>query len=374
MISVQISEGREALEAISQEWENLLGNTFTSTFSHPAWYLAWMDAFETGPVAMITARVANRLVGILPFARNRSDARGLYLTRVGPLALADYQPPIVAPEFASTALPAMLDAAIAHFGRRGVLWLPHIPTTDPSLGVLRSYFSSHNMPFVEESEIAPRLRLGGGDFASIEQSWSSSHRIDVRRQRKRLAAQGPVSFWQPATVEEAEPVLDEFFRVHDEKWLSQGFPGRFQQPEQRRHFQALLRHLLGRGLHFSTVRCGDINVSYGFGFCSGGWVQWYRPTYRTEFQHLSPGKIHIALLIEEACRLGWQGIDFLLGEEPYKNLWANETQEVVNIHAGFSEWAPSYLWFARGKPYVKQRLALRYMRAQAWVQKWRQRA
>lgn len=373
MISVQISEGRAALEAISQEWENLLGNTFTSTFSGPAWYLAWLDAFETGPVAIITARVADRLVGVLPFARNRSDARGLFFTRVGPLALADYQPPIVAAEFASTALPAMLDAAIAHFGRRGVLWLPHIPTTDPSLGVLRSYFSSHDMPFAEESEIAPRLRLAGGDFASIEQSWSSSHRIDVRRQRKRLAAQGPVSFWQPATVEEAEPVLDEFFRVHDEKWLSQGFPGRFQEPEQRRHFHAMLRHLLGHGLHFSTVRCGDINVSYGFGFCSGGWVQWYRPTYRAEFQQVSPGKIHIALLIEEACRLGCQGIDFLLGEEPYKNLWANETMEVVNIHAGFSEWAPSYFWFARGKPYVKQRLALHYMRAQAWVQKRRQK-
>ena len=370
MISVQISEGRASLEAISPEWERLIGNTFTSTFSQPAWYLAWMDAFQTGQVAIITAREGNRLVGILPFARSRTDARGLYFTRVGPLAIGDYQPPIVVPEYVSIALPAMLDAAIAHFGRRGVLWWPHIPATDPSLGVLRSYFSSRRMPFVEESDVTPRLRLNGGDFASAEQSWPSKHRVDVRRRRKLLAARGPVSLWQPSTMEEAEPVLDEFFRVHDKKWLSQGFPGRFQKSEQREHFRAMLRRLLGRGLHFSTVRCGHIDVSYYIAFLSGGWLQCYRPSYRLEFHHVSPGKIHIALLIEEACRLRLHGIDFLLGDEPYKRLWANERLEVVDIHAGFSEWTPSYFWFARGKPYVRQRLGLAYLRAEAWVQKW----
>lgn len=372
MISVEVLQGRQALESIAPEWEVLVGNSFAAAFSQPAWYSAWLDAFEINKLAFITARAGSRLVGLLPLARFRTDARGLYFTEVAPIARGDYQPPLVVPEYAPEALPAMLDAAFAYFGRRGTFWWPNIPVTDPSLDLLRAYLSSRKMPFVEDRESAPRLRLNGADFAAAEKMWSSSHRIDVRRQRKRLAEKGPVSLWRPSTLAEAEPVLTDFFRVHDEKWLAQGFPGMFQKPEQQRHFRAIFKHLWGRGLFFSTVRCGDLDVSYGVAFFAGDWIQWFRPSYRSEFHNFSPSKIHIALLVEEACRMNWQGIDFLLGEEPYKKLWSNETMEVVGIHAGFSAWEPSYFWFARGKPYVKRHMAGYYMRAQAWLQKRRQ--
>jgi CelD/BcsL family acetyltransferase involved in cellulose biosynthesis len=371
VLKVEILKGKAGLEAVAADWEQLVGDPFTAAFSKPAWYLAWLDAFEQREIAMVTAREEGRLVGILPLARFRTDARGLYFTEVAPMARGDYQPPVVNPEYAAEALPAMLDAAVAHFGRRGVFWWPHVPATDPSLDLLRSYFKARNMPFVEDREVAPRLRLNGADFAAAEKMWSSSHRVDVRRQRKRLAEKGPVSLWQPSTLEEAEPVLSEFFRVHDEKWLAQGFPGMFQEPHQQRHFRAILKQLWGKGLYFTTVRCGDVDVSYGVAFFSGGWVQWFRPSYRSEFHNYSPSKIHIGLIVEEACRNNWQGVDFLLGEEGYKKAWSNETLEVVGFHAGFSEWAPSYFWFTRGKPFVKERLGGQYMRARAALQKWR---
>ena len=323
---------------------------------------------------MITAREGDRLIGVLPLSRTRTDARGMYFRQVAPIARADYQPPVVVPELAAEALPAMLDAAVRHYGRRGVYWWPNVPRTDPSLELLRGYFKSRRMPWVESTETAPRLRLDGKSFESVERDWPSSHRRDIQRQRKRLAAEkGPVSLWQPSSIDEAEPVLTEFFRVHDEKWLSQGFPGMFQTPGQQAHFRAILRHLWGKGLHFSTVRCGDIDVSYQFGFFSGNWLQWYRPSYRTEFGVYSPSKIHVGMVVEEACRRSWNGVDFLLGEEPYKNLWANDSMEVVTFHAGFHEWAPSYFWFTRGKPYVKQKLAGYYVRAKTWMQKLRKK-
>lgn len=374
MISVQILQGRAAIEGLADEWQALLEDTYAAAFSSPFWYLAWIDAFPPKRIAIVTAREGDRLVGVLPLGRLRTDARGLYFTLVGPPARGDYHVPIVEPDRAAIALPAMLDAALRHYGRRGVYWWPNVPTTDSSLALLRSFFDSHGMPYVEERETAPRLRIDGLDFATVEQGWPASHRKDVRRQRKRLAEQGPVSLWQPSTVAEAEPVLSEFFLVHDEKWLAQGFPGMFQQASNRVHFQSLLRGLWGHGLHFSTVRCGHTDVSYHFGFFSGGWLQWYRPSYRSSFGGFSPSKIHIAMLIEEACRSKWKGMDFLLGAEPYKDLWANETAEVVSIHAGFHEWAPSYFWFSRGKPYTRQHLQLAYMRARAWLQKQRKQA
>ncbi len=373
MVSVQISEGRAAIESIAREWETLVGDSSTAVFARPGWFLAALDAFPARSVVVITARVEDRLVGVLPLARTRTDARGLFFSLVTPPARGDYNAPIVSPEVAAVALPAMIESAFRRFGPRGVYWFPNIPALDPSLDLLRSFLSSHRMPWVEERETAPRLRFDGLDFPAVEQIWPASHRKDVRRQRKRLAEKGPVSLWQPETIAEAEPVLAEFFRVHDGKWLAQGFPGLFQDPQQRRLFQAMLRRLWGNGVHFSTLRCGSTDISYHFGFFSGGWIQWYRPSYRPEFGGFSPSKIHIAMLIEQGCSQQWKGFDFLLGAEAYKNLWCNEEVEVVNIHAGFHNWSPAYFWFSRGKPFVRQRLQLTYFKTKAWFQKHRKR-
>jgi len=373
MLSVQLSEGREAIEAIANEWDLLVGDSFTAAFSRPHLYLAWLDAFRTPNIAIVTARNDGRLVGVLPLARFRTDARGLYFTLIAPFARGDYQPPIVDPAVAPEALPAMLDLGFRHLGKRGVYWWPNIPITDPSLELLRSFFATRRMPCMEEHEIAPRIRLNGASFADVEKSWTTKHRTDVRRRRKMMSAKGPVSLWQPATLDEAEPVLAEFFRVHDERWLARGLPGMFQNPAHRRYFQAVLRRLWGKNLHFSTVRCGGVDVSYHFGFFAEGWVQWYRPSYRISYSEFSPGKLHIALVIEQACQSHWKGVDLLLGGEPHKDLWANDSMEVVSIHAGFHPWTPSWFWFSRGKPFTRRHLQMTYMRALAWTQKLRQR-
>ena len=375
MLTLGISRGREAIEEIAGEWDQLVAKTEAAVFTSPGWYVAWADAFQPRDrdLSVITARQDGRLIGVLPLSRTRTDARGLYLPLVAPLGYGDYNPPIVDPAAAAVALPQMLELAFAHFGNRGVYWWPNFPCQDPSLNLFYNVLAAHGMSHVQESDTASRLRLDGMDFEAVERSWRPNHRLDIRRRRKRLAEHGPVSLWQPRTLAEAEPILQEFFTAYDERWLSQGYPGKFQDPRERLHYRSMLRRLWGRGLHFSTVRCGSENLSYHFGFFAGGWLQWYKPTHRVQFAAFSPGKIHIAMLVEEACRSQWKGIDFLLGIEPYKVPWSNETVDVVRIHAAFHPWAPSYLWFSRGRPYVKRRFVGQYMRTRAMLQKWRHR-
>ena len=95
------------------------------------------------------------------------------------------------------------------------------------------------------------------------------------------------------------------------------------------------------------------------------WIQWYRPTYRTDYHNYSPGKVHIALLLEEACQNQWQGFDFLTGPEPYKLQWSNETMRVLDYYASFSSKSPAFQWFTQGKPYVRDRLGPMYAQMQA---------
>src|ERR1700742_3651689 len=105
MVSVQLTEGKAAIESIAGEWEQLVGETFTAEFSSPGWLLAAIDAFPRKKIAVITARENGRLVGVLALSRIRTDPRGLYLSLVSPPARGDYNALIVQPEMAAEVLP-----------------------------------------------------------------------------------------------------------------------------------------------------------------------------------------------------------------------------------------------------------------------------
>ncbi len=376
MISIDFREGRAALEALAPEWDAWVGDTSPySVFTRSPWYLAWLDAYPAEKVTLITARENGRLVGLVPITRSRTDARGLYMHRVAPLGAGptDYQPPIIDPARAAEVLPQLLDAIATRYGKGGVVWFANLPESHPGLAALREILSRRDMPVWEEEEFAYRLRVPGLPYPEIEAMWSAHFRKDVRRQRKRLTELGELTLYVPSSLEEVERLLPELFQVHDAKWLSQGYPGMFANPVMRAHYQAMARRLFGRGLHVSTLRCGDTNVSYHFGFLSGGWLQWYRPTYRPEFGKYSPSKVHVSLILEECARQGWQGFDYLLGADAYKKEWTNERERVVSVYAGYSRYSAAFWWFSKGKPWARSRWGATRLRALGWIQRMKSR-
>lgn len=369
MYELRILSSPDAVAKVADDWFDLVRGTPYEVFSSPAWYSAYQSAKDIRKVALVCAYKSGSLVGILPLNRQRADYKGLYLSSVTPYAIGDYQPLIVREELAAEVLPLLLDEARKYFGRSSTFWWPFIPEQHPSLPVLRAYYQSLGMHVFEAEETAPKLHINGRSFEELERVWPASYRNDTRRQRRRLAEVGSVTLWEPSTLEEADALLTEFFPVHDEKWLSQGYPGKFQSKSERDLFRAMLHHLWGKGMYFTTIRCGDVNVSYHFGFLAGGWIQWYRPSYRSEYHKYSPGKIHIAMLLEEACQSGLNGFDFLLGEEPYKLILSDSSQKVVSIWASGSSNSPSYWWPTTGKRYLQQRYMKHFMKLRTLIQK-----
>jgi CelD/BcsL family acetyltransferase involved in cellulose biosynthesis len=367
-LSITILEGASAMESIAAEWDEAVPQSFTSTLSQSSWNLAWQQSFPAKRTVAIVARQNGRLVGLLPMALVKTDARGLYFRQATTFAGGDYQSPVIARGMGPEVLTALLDAALDYFGRRIVYRFASIPETDLAARILPSHLSKKNLTVAEQIQTAPRLSIDGRTYSQIEATWSPSHRTDVRRQRKRLTALGLLSLWRPQTLEEAQEFLEEIFIVHDEKWLSQGQPARFRDPAERRHYTAIVHRMWGRGLHLSALRCGETNVSYGLGFISDNWLQWYRPTYKIAYHNLSPGKVHIAMLLEEACQNQWNGFDFLTGAEAYKLQWSNEVMRVTDYYASFSDALPAFQWFTRGKPYVRDQVGPMIARVRAKIQ------
>ena len=362
-ITCEIIRDAQHLAALSPEWEALVNGSQYEAFTGPHWFAAWKTALPVSSLACVTARRDGQLVGVLPFGRRRSGFRNLFMSIDAPFASGDYLAPIVREEFVDDVLPLMLRALRTHLGQRTVLWWPNVPCEARGYAALRRYLDTEGMQHFEEHEVAPRLRIEGRSYAELEASWSKSLRTDVRRQTKRLEALGNLELHEPSTREEALATLEEFFEVHDEKWRSQGFPGLFETEAQRRLYREIVGGTWGGQLYFTTLRLDGRNISFGIAFRAGGWVQWYRPSYRAELENYSPGKVHVAMVIRDAVEAGMTGMDFLLGGEKYKYQWTNEEGRVASICAARSPWAPKYAWFATIKPFMRNRLAARL----AWL-------
>lgn len=126
-LSITILEGASAIESVAAEWDEALPQSFTAALSQSSWYLAWQQAFPPKRAVAVVAREGNRLVGLLPMALVKTDARGLYFRQATTYAGGDYQSPVIASGAGPEVLPALLDASLEYFGRRIVYRFASIP-------------------------------------------------------------------------------------------------------------------------------------------------------------------------------------------------------------------------------------------------------
>jgi CelD/BcsL family acetyltransferase involved in cellulose biosynthesis len=71
-------------------------------------------------------------------------------------------------------------------------------------------------------------------------------------------------------------------------------------------------------LHLTTLDCGDQSLAAHLGFVSQDGFYFYLPSYDIAFAKLSPGRVHINLMVMWAIDNGLHRFDFLRGEADYK--------------------------------------------------------
>jgi CelD/BcsL family acetyltransferase involved in cellulose biosynthesis len=142
---------------------------------------------------------------------------------------------------------------------------------------------------------------------------------------------------------------------HERLWAGTSSHGLFGQPGTFAFYEHLVEVGLPAGLvHFSVQRLGDRPISWHFGFLGRRVLHWYKPTYEREFEGFSPGKVHLARLVELGVGDGWREIDLGPGTESYKRLWTDDVRPLVQWH-----WQADSL---RGKLYQAGRRAYDLLR------------
>lgn len=187
-----------------------------------------------------------------------------------------------------------------------------------------------------DSEDSPVLDLRGRpDLGSVLSACSSSHRIDVKRQLRRLGQRGDVSLWIAGGGEVADalaavrlgllPAYRALWSGRDRRNTLLG-PG----------LDAFLEAIVSRGLpagwtHVSVLRVGETPIAWHAGFADRGRLYWWLPTHDLTWSNHSPGKVLLALLIDAVCRAGWTEVHMLAGHHDYKTAWRPSPQPLAAI-------------------------------------------
>ncbi len=154
-----------------------------------------------------------------------------------------------------------------------------------------------------------------------------------KRALKRLTNLGAVKVIHVTEPEQIGASLESIVSAQISRFLASNRVSPLVGPERRAFLQQLSDLLSESGwLKISQLEIDGKAVAWNYGFRFGGSWFWYLPTFEMEYAHVSPGSCLLRLLVEEGAKdtsLRW--LDLGLGEESYKDRYANEMRQTRYI-------------------------------------------
>ncbi len=293
------------------------GNVFVT----PDWYFSWLAVFgDTYEPRLVLCRDGEELVGVLPLVQERRWPRAV---RFAGDASADRTGMVVAGADPSGVQRALLEAA------RGlassILVLTHL---DASSRQATSTLAGHRL-------IAKGARL---PYAAIADGWeaylgrrSRNFRADLKRKDRSLRAEHDVEFRRTVSAGELDGDLRTFFRLHDARWDPRG--GSASSTDRVRLF---LREITGRSLAQGWLRLWELKAggepaASFLGWSLGPTYSYYLAGFDSRLGRHSPGTILLAHTIQDAIADGCSRYDLLLGDESYKERFADGAETVESL-------------------------------------------
>ena len=223
----------------------------------------------------------------------------------------DYHDPIASmnlpAEFKSSFWVALKEELEALDDRIDVVEIPRI----------RDIWIGEDNTLLKPAAKAPYIDLKGFEtFEDFSKGLHSKMRRDIGRQKRRMSELGSLELKQIRDVDKALEILPALEKVRKEKWVVANRTKDF------------YRNLVILGLKSGIVQLSVLEsdgrpICWHLGFLYKGKYYNYVMVFNPEMAAYSPGKIHLAMIIEAAIKLKLDVFDFMLGVEDYKFQWAN---------------------------------------------------
>jgi len=301
-------------------WEQLIDhNDIKSVFLTKAWLSTWWDIFGRGRLLLIVAFIDETPVALAPLF---ADSGMIYFVGSG---ASDYLDLIGNPSN-SHVLQAMLEAARNATADFVGFRFYHIPGRSSTRKRLKSVSSSINLNFFDEGGmVAPVLDLK----QNYEQILSKK---SLKRHHNYFTREGNIEVKHLTKTEDILPLLDVFFQQHISRWEITPYPSLFLDTSQCEFYKHLVRAGSKAGwLRFTSVYWNEQPIAFHFGFSYRGVYLWYKPSFEIKLAKRSPGEVLLKQLFIAANQENDDVFDFGLGDEAFKNRFANRIEKVVTV-------------------------------------------
>lgn len=299
-------------ESRRELWEELAARS-RNVFATWEWAQVWWRHFGgDGESAFAECRREDGTpFAILPLqATRRGPVRLLRLLGHGP---GDVLGPVCDPADAPLAGLALKQALGQMPGRRRLLLAERLPG-----GPLADSFGGHLL-----------LREANPSLASEGRSWdeylagrSRNLREKVRRGGRKLERAHEVDYRLCEDPRNLTAAMDNLLRLHRRRW---GEGTAFAEPHVFAFHRELAEEMLQRGrLRLWSLTLDGETVAAWYGFRFEGIESFYQSGRDPSYDKLSVGFLLLARTLEAAFEDGLERYDFLRGNEPYKDRFADE--------------------------------------------------
>lgn len=355
-MSLSSVEVGELDDELAREWEGLADRVHASPFLRPGWVTAWCDAFAPGTLHVISLRANGRLRAVVP------------LIREGPVLSAPANAHTPEFSFLSENESDALELSEALFRlaptRVDLSYVNAMERTDAafSAGARQAGYR-----LIRKSlERSPYVPIEG-DWETYERQLGARRRSDLRRRRRRLEEQAPVSVDVMDAAPNLDRVLEEGFRVEAAGWKGTRQTAIASSAHTRRFYTDVARWAADRGwLRLAFLRCGENALAFDYCLELDGVHYLVKTGYDPAYREFAPGMILRYEMLRRAFLIGLAHYEFLGDDEPWKLEWATDCRERLRVQAfapsvpGLARW----MWLAHGRPVAaRARRLLRAMRS-----------
>jgi len=316
---------------LSEAWNTLvLAMDNPEVFFTYQWALAAARGFQDrlSPLLFLMHE-SEQLIGVAALAVDpRAPRAAFFLTS----STADYCDIVSKSADRKKVMTALLEE-IRKLGLSDLV-LANVPANSPTLNELAGIAGSHN--FYVTSRAAYNCGVVQMDDERQRENLLQTLAGKTREKRalKRLTNLGEIKVIHLTEPEQIGPSLESIVSAQISRFLASNRVSPLVGAERRtflRHLSDLLSH--SGWLKISQLEIDGRPVAWNYGFRFGGSWFWYLPTFQMEYEHVSPGSCLLRLLVEEGARdasLRW--LDLGLGDEPYKERFANSVRQTRYVH------------------------------------------
>ncbi|WP_425536737.1 GNAT family N-acetyltransferase [Ensifer adhaerens] len=184
------------------------------------------------------------------------------------------------------------------------------------------------LPGVANPNASFQLPLLGSIQLTLAQVNAKRRRKKMRISERRLAEMGGYDYVIARTPDEAQSLLDTFFRQKAKRFATLGLPDVFQDAETRTFFHALASHQNGKSqlMQLNAIRLkgehdGLVVAVAGLSLKGDHAICQFGSIDEALAGEASPGELLFYRMIERLSAQGLRLFDFGVGDQPYKRSW-----------------------------------------------------